>query len=958
MIETIRGTKGAALALALIACATSGGKDAQRTEGVAMQPAGTEADGGTPEIATKPVAQEATPEERAAQRGAGGAPTKVTTVEGITEYRLANGLRVLLFPDETKQTITVNVTYLVGSRHEGYGETGMAHLLEHLVFKGTDKHPNIPQELTSHGARPNGTTSFDRTNYFETFNATDENLSWALELESDRMVNSHIAKKDLDSEMTVVRNEFESGENSPSGVLIKRILAVMFDWHNYGKLPIGARSDIESVPIERLKAFYTRFYQPDNAVLTVAGRVDEAKTLALIDKTFGAVPRPSRTLISTYTREPAQDGERTVTLRRVGDLQLAVAAHHIPSANADEAAAVEVLAYALGNQPAGRLHKSLVETGKASSVFGFNFALAEPGVFLTGVELRKEQSLEGARKILLDTIDQLGQHPITADEVERAKTNLLKGITLTMNQAEVLGLRLSEYIGQGDWRLFFLHRDRLRKVTAAEVNQVAAAYLLPSNRTIGEFIPSETPKRAEIAEAPKPADLLNGYTGDKAMTQGEAFDPAPANIESRTKRQELSGLKVAMLPKKTRGGTVVATMNVHYGDVESLHGKAAVGDMAIDMLMRGTKKHTRQQISDTFDKLKARVGISGGAGQLSGRLETTRENFAAAYRLFAEVLREPAFPKAEFDQLRTENLAQIEEQRSDPGSMANTTFGQHLNPYPPGDPRHVDSPEEGIAEYKAATLEQVRAFHADMFGASRVELALVGDFDEKEAAALVTELFGDWKSKRPFTRVPQPFVSSAALVKNLEAPDKANAVMVAGETLKVRDDSPDYPALVLGNYMLGGGFLNSRLAVRIRQKEGLSYGVGSQLSASSLDESGTFQVFAIHAPQNTQKLEAAMREEVQRMLDSGFTADEVAAAKSGWLQSRKVQRAQDAGLAGLLARELYLGRTLAWDQAIDEKVSALKAEEIGPTMRKYIDPARLTVVRAGDFAKAAATKAK
>ncbi len=236
------------------------------------------------------------------------APVKVTTVEGITEYRLQNGLRVLLFPDQSKQTITVNITYMVGSKNENYGETGMAHLLEHLVFKGTPKHTNIPQELTEHGAQPNGTTWVDRTNYFETFNATEENLKWALDLESDRMVNSYIAKKDLESEMTVVRNEFEAGENDPEGVLEERVTSTAFLWHNYGKSTIGSRADLENVPIDRLQAFYKKNYQPDNAVLSVAGKIDEAKTLEMVNQYFGVTPKPQRELQSTYTLDPTQDG--------------------------------------------------------------------------------------------------------------------------------------------------------------------------------------------------------------------------------------------------------------------------------------------------------------------------------------------------------------------------------------------------------------------------------------------------------------------------------------------------------------------------------------------------------------------------------------------------------------------------------------------------------------------------
>src|SRR5262252_9293785 len=222
------------------------------------------------------------------------AQTKVTSVEGITEYRLDNGLKVLLFPDNSKPSVTVNVTYLVGSRNEGYGETGMAHLLEHMLYKGTTKHGDVKAELTAHGAQFNGSTSYDRTNYFETLTATDENLRWALEMEADRMVNSRVSRQDLDSEMTVVRNEFENGENSPPRILDERVRSTAYLWHAYGHSPIGSRSDIEHVPIENLQAFYRKYYQPDNAMLVVAGKFDAAKTLAWINDAFGKIPKPTR----------------------------------------------------------------------------------------------------------------------------------------------------------------------------------------------------------------------------------------------------------------------------------------------------------------------------------------------------------------------------------------------------------------------------------------------------------------------------------------------------------------------------------------------------------------------------------------------------------------------------------------------------------------------------------------
>ncbi|MBL8151892.1 MAG: insulinase family protein, partial [Blastocatellia bacterium] len=346
---------------------------------------------------------------------------KVTSVEGINEYKLENGLRVLLIPDQSKQTITVNITYLVGSRHEGYGETGMAHLLEHMVFKGTPKHPNIPQELTEHGTRPNGTTWVDRTNYFETFQATEENLDWALDLEADRMVNSFIAKKDLDSEMTVVRNEFESGENDPQGVLLERTISTAFLWHNYGNSTIGARADIENVPIERLQAFYKKYYQPDNAVLIVAGKFDEAKTLEKIHKYFAPIPKPDRQLIHTYTLDPVQDGERFVTLRRVGDIQALCAVYHIPATSHPDYPAVELLTRILGDDTTGRLKKALVDTKKATSVSGFSFRWREPSVAIFAAELKKEDSLEEARELLQKVIEGIASQPVTKEEVDRAR---------------------------------------------------------------------------------------------------------------------------------------------------------------------------------------------------------------------------------------------------------------------------------------------------------------------------------------------------------------------------------------------------------------------------------------------------------------------------------------------------------------------------------------------------------
>ncbi len=882
-------------------------------------------------------------------------PQKVTSVEGITEYRLANGLRVLMFPDATKQNATVNIVYLVGSRSESYGETGMAHLLEHLVFKGTPKHANIPAELTSHGASPNGTTSYDRTNYFETFAATDENLDWALDLEADRMVNSYIAKKDFDSEFSVVRNEMESGENDPTGILIERVMATAYEWHNYGKDTIGARSDVENVPIDRLQAFYRKYYQPDNAVLIVAGKIDEAKTLGLIQQKFGAIPKPARELPKIYTVEPTQDGERQVNLRRVGDSQVLVSGYHVPAGSHPDFPAVGILGRIMSDAPSGRLYKSLVETKKATSVFSFGQANKEPGFYMFGAELDKTASLDAARDAMLQTIESFAAAPPTKEEVERFKTSALKNIDLSFNDPNALALQLTNWVAQGDWRLLFVNRERLKKVTPEDVQRVAKNYFKQSNRTLGMFYPTDKPDRAEIPQTSDAdvAAMVKDYKGDSTVAAGEAFDTSPSNIETRTKRSTVGGLKVAFLPKENRGDSVFMRLNLRFGDQKSLMNRDAAGGFVGQMLMRGSMKYSRQQIKDEFDRLKARGGVSGSATSANATVETTRQNLPDVLKLVAEILREPSFSQTEFDQLKQETLTDLENQRSEPTQIAVQALSQYFNKYPKGDVRYAGTLDEEIADVKALTLDDLKKFYKDFYGASTGELAVVGDFDEKEISPLVNSLFSDWKSPKKYERIPSEYFDIAATNKSFETPDKANAFFIARSNVKMRDDNPDYAAFTLGNFMLGGGFLNSRLAGRIRGKDGLSYSVGSSFGASSLDESGSFSSFAIYAPQNGQKLQTAFKEEIQKVVSEGFTSDEIEAAKKGWLLNRQRTRGQDNVLAGTLTNYLFLNRTFAFDDELDKKVQALTPEQINAAMKKYLTPDKISIFVAGDFANAA-----
>ena len=882
------------------------------------------------------------------------APTKVGTVEGITEYTLPNGLRLLLLPDPSKPVVTVNMTVFVGSRHEGYGETGMAHLLEHMLFKGTPTFPNVPKALRDHGARNfNGTTWVDRTNYYETMPDTDENLEFGIHLEADRLINSFVKREDLLSEMTVVRNEFESGENNPESILSQRMMAVAFEWHNYGKSTIGNRSDIERVPIENLQAFYRKFYRVDNTLLVVGGKFDEAKALALVSKYFGGLKKPATPVTNTYTEEPAQDGERNVTLRRVGTVGAVGALYHVPAGPHPDYPALELLEDALTSAPSGRLYKALVESKKASRVSGSIYAWHDPGVleFLAKVD---PKGLDPARDAMLETLEDLYKNPITEEEVTRGKNSYKSYVEQVLSNTDKFAVRLSEWAAAGDWRLFFLHRDRIEKVTAEDVNRVARTYLTRSNRTLGLYVPTEKPDRAEIPETPKVAELLKDYKGRATVSVGESLGTDLTTLEKRVVRGQFDGIKTALLPKKSRNEQVQLHLNLRYGNEKSLAGKTTAVEFVGPMLTRGTKSKTRQQISDELDKLGAQLQVSTGSGPglLAVTIQARKSALPEVLALLETVLREPTFPEKEFEVLKRATLERLKTSKTEPNALAGRELQRRMNPYPKDNIRYVPTLDEKTAEVEATTVEQVKALYGSQFSAQVGEMAVVGEFDPEATVAAVKGILRDWKSDVAYERIGRPSNPDAKGDKvMIEVPDKANAIFLAGLSYPMTDADPDYPAVVLANYLLGEAPLASRLSNRVRGEEGLSYGIGSQFAAGGKDKNARLGVFAITNPKNIGKVETAIAEEIEKFLKDGPTPDELAEGRKAILKKYEVERSDDASLAGELSGQLFNGRTFQFDADTEKRLRELSTEDILKATRAAIDPKRLIIIEAGSFGK-------
>jgi zinc protease len=880
-------------------------------------------------------------------------PKLVTSVEGINEYELPNGLKILLIPDAAQTNLVVNIVYKVGSRYEGYGETGMAHLIEHMLFKQCKKFTDIKKAIADKGALANGTTWYDRTNYYEILSGTDENLRWALDMESDRMVNSKILPEELKKEFSVVRNEFEMGENDAANVLNERVLSTMYLWHNYGKSTIGSKEDIERVKAENLKAFYKKYYQPDNAVLIIGGKFDAKKALAYVQQYFAPIPRPTRVLQPTYTLEPAQDGERSVMLRRSGDIQYIGMSYHTPSYADKDYSANDALVEILTNNPSGVFYKKLVDSKLATAVSGYQQTLHDPGFTYFQVNVPLTKSVDSARDVLLNAADSIADLKITAEDLERAKNALMKGIDNVNNNTINLTITLTELIGAGDWRLWFLNRDRVEKLTVADIQEVANKYYKKSNRTYGVFIPDAAPDRTKVDDTPDIAQLLTGYKGQAVAAQKDNFENSIGNIKKHTEYAKLAnGGQYALLEKPAKGDKITASIELRYGNKQNLANKSEIGSLLAGMLKTGTTTKTKEQIADEFDKIKTNINFSDNAGKLTIRISTDKKNLEAALNLLTDLLKNPKFDKAEFDKLLVQTKTDCEANKQDPQTVSFEKLAKLTTNYPKGHPLYAESSDERIADLAKVKLEDLQKYYADFYGANHSLSVFIGGIDKNQVTTFLKNTLGDWNSKADYAEIVPEYFDVKSTTASVETPDKTNAVLAGRINLQLSQKDADYPAAMMANELLGGGsFMGSRIAQRLREKEGMSYGAGSYMDARYKEQQGSWGLYAIFNPLVKNRLDSALNDEISKALSTGFTQDELTRSVKSTMENRKTLLGLDNYLSYQLINYMEDGRDLSDFTDFEDKMKALNLNQVNAAMKKYFDKSKLVLVYSGDFQK-------
>lgn len=920
--------------------------------------------------------------------------------EGVREFALANGMKVLLAENRVAPVATLLVLYRVGSRNEAVGHTGATHLLEHMLFKGTptfnkERRTQVAATLQRVGADFNATTWYDRTNYFET--VPSDALELAVHLEADRMRNSFIADEDRRSEMTVVRNELERGQNEPMMVLDEAVYATAFREHPYHHPTIGWRSDVENVPTARLKEFYDTFYHPNNATVILVGDFEEPHALELILKYFGAVPASSSPIPEVYTEEPKQQGERRLVVRRAGELPLVQVAFRTPAAlghdtvlsNADlarRAAAppeandifpLAVLSALLTNGVTSRLYQALVEPGLAVSVDTRVDQFRDPGLFnvyataAPGVEPGKVE--EVIHRELARASEDLGD-----EEVGKAKRQIAAQVAYERDGTHNVAVQMSEAEAVADWRFYNSYAKSVARVTAEDVRRAAATYFKEDTRTVGHFIPKENgadasgdsngdnissgssdddppsgPASLKPTQRPhgfkfhhEPlAESLGGEGGARASSSSGST--GAVGLASRVAREELSSGAALLVLENRATPTVSVYGSLRAGSYFEPKDKPGLARITAEMLKRGTLGRSKLELAGALEQVGADVEFDADAFAVRIEARSLSQDFPALVSTLAEMLREPSFPEDELEKLKQQTVAAIREQQSDTRWRAYERLTQTL--FDEENPFYTHAGERLVESINSVTVADVRGFYEKFYGGRSLILSAAGDVRAPEALRVMREAFegfGGPENVDVSVRDPEP--GEGARREFVIVKDKASVDVMLGSAAPLRRDAADYYAAVLANRALGESTLSSRLGLQVRDVEGLTYGIASRFRAPTL-AAGPWYIAVSVNPSNVERAIASSLKVLREYVEHGIRPEELEDEKASAVGSFKVSLSTNGGLAAALWNAEFYRLGLDYVDRYPELIRAVGAEEVDAAIRKYFRPDHLTVVIAGDF---------
>lgn len=910
-------------------------------------------------------------------------PQKVSEVKGVSEFKLENGLRVLIAENHSAPVATLLVVYRVGSRNEAVGNTGSTHFLEHMLFKGTENHNaekgnGIDDLLTQIGAYWNATTWFDRTSYYEV--VPSDFLEMCVELEADRMRNLRLRQEDHDSEMSVVRNELERGENHPEEALEKELYAIAFREHPYHHPTIGWRSDVEGVPMSRLRDFYNTFYWPNNATVIALGDFSTDHALGLINKHFGSIPTAPHAIPEVYTTEPPQEGERRFEVTRAGDMPRVWIGFHVPEATHDDNYPLAAIRHLLGSsfERSSRLYKRLIDTSMAAEVFARHDDLKDPGLMIVGATVNPGVDPVKVELELLDELDRLAREPVSDIDLSRIKSSNLKGTILAKADPSSLAFMLGEAESKADWHWLMNYDDRFDAVTKEDIMRTAKTYFVRSNRTIGYFIPrdedgdadsdsgldsdletdsesgdeSSAPASGEKSTALYSAAEVKEFLDIKTTPVTVEFKPQPAsNYSEQVKKVVLSNGMTVILMRNPGTESVGLAVNIKAGRYFSQAEPGSLSEIIGDLLPRGSQSYDKLKIAENLEEM----GIPGA-------LEFFVDNYRVGLgthlvvsdlphylELLSDVIRNPLLDQEELDKTKIEWRARVVESKMNTRSMAWNKLRQAL--YNKDHLFYDKDFDDQLKELEAVQTQSLHSVHKKLFSPKATILTLVGDIDLDKALKLVEKQFSDWQGEEPSAIIlPDCPLPAKAQRIEIELPEKASVDIVMAHPCTVKRSADDFYAARIANAALGQDTITSRLGQVVRDKAGLTYGIYSTFADTAFG-GAPWSVSLSANPKNVERALQLVDVTLSDYLQKGISKDDLAKESGRALGSFKVGLSSSLGIARVLTEFEFLGLGTSELDNISNHYIGLTKEKVDAAMNKYFEPKKAVTVLSGTLAK-------
>lgn len=894
-------------------------------------------------------------------------PVLVKTEQNVEEYRLDNGLRIILAPNDKENKIFMNTVYLTGSLNDPKGKGGLAHLLEHLAFKGTKnvKGDEFQRRLDQYTLMTNASTDYYSTKYTNVIRPEKTALSEVIFLEAERMDQLVLQEKYVPTEIDIVKREREIRLDQPFSVLMDQVFKSAYGNQYLGRLPIGDLNELQSINMQELNQFYRSWYAPNNAFMVISGKFDKAEVLKQIDSHFS--PIQSRSVpaqVKVPALKPEQIQQREFTVQKGSDLAKFNIYLNGPDEKIKTALAVSPTLYTL--QPSGHLYQSMVESGKSTMVQSSTWLDKDFNLVFMGAIYAPNHQPKTVEQSLVQGVEQ--SQPFTEAELNRVKNLTRNQADNIKNSATALGSRLSDYAVaySGDWSQYFKDLNAIENLNVSQVNQVYKGFLKPEYRISGNILPTpEDQKKAQEVtqtEAPKktldqqveteePLKDVSVYQAEVKQYVAQSKQYLSAKDKQIQRGKLKNGIKYALFPTNIRDDKVYATISLDFGTAQSLMNKGEILDLTAYLMLRSSESQSLQQIADKIIEVGGSATASPSSNGLNIQISAKKEKFAEFFQYVVDVLKNPAFEQSQFDLIKGQTLSSLDRPYTEPDTVSSLTMARTIEVYQPGDIRFHFEPELATRQFKAATREQVVALYQQFFKTHHAHIAVTGEFQPKSIQKMLKNSFADWKAVQPYERLKSEYRSYPAQKIHALSEQREFGSYQALLTFPVGADHADVPALQVFRHILGDSQLSSRLAQELREKNALVYGFSAHVQFNEWADSGALALGANYTAGKSAQVSQTVHQVLNELLTRGVTEQEVEAAKASILKKRVNALEDDRRIHSMLVPQLEKDRKLIYREKRDQAIAQLTKADIDAVIKKYIKLDQLVEVMADQYGK-------